>query len=198
MSTEINKAQFMHLPQFQNKENFFSNLVRKIQQLAGLRSISNRTIKFHLYKLERLLFPPLNLQLKAWLMFRITEPLLHPLKKEYLTNLMTPLTFLLYWQWCRTREPVASGAVKFGLCMVFSYLRRKLPSFVKGGRVLEASLPLPFWTSTTSEPNVSWPGSLLTFVISALVLWWDGNFLFPITENMVAALGLRLRSVAFH
>lgn len=57
MSTEINKAQFMHLPQFQNKQNFLSNLVRKIQQLAGLRSISDRTIKFHLYKLEPLLFP---------------------------------------------------------------------------------------------------------------------------------------------
>lgn len=78
MSTEINKAQFMHLPQFQNKQNFFSNLVRKIQQLAGLRSISNRTIKFRLYKLERLLFPLWNLQLKARLMFLITEPLLHP------------------------------------------------------------------------------------------------------------------------
>lgn len=36
MSTEINKAQFMHLPQFDSKQNFVSNLVRKIEQLTGL------------------------------------------------------------------------------------------------------------------------------------------------------------------
>lgn len=83
MSTEINKAQFMHLPQFQNKQNFLSNLVRKIQQLAGLRSISDRTIKFHLYKLEPLLFPLWNLQLKARLMLLIIQPLLHPKKKKW-------------------------------------------------------------------------------------------------------------------
>lgn len=37
MSTRINKAQFMHLPQFHTSRTFVSNLVRKIKQLAGLR-----------------------------------------------------------------------------------------------------------------------------------------------------------------
>jgi len=40
---------------------------------------------------------------------------------------MTPLTFLLYWQWCNKREPVSSGALSSsGLCAVFNYLRGKI------------------------------------------------------------------------
>lgn len=61
-------------------------------------------------------------------MLLIIQPLLHPKKrKNDLTNLMTPLTFGLYWQWCSKREPVSSGALSSsGLCAVFNYLRGKI------------------------------------------------------------------------
>lgn len=55
---------------------------------------------------------------------------------------MTPLTFLLHWQWCSKREPVSSGALSsLVLCAVFNYLGETITVIYKVRAHVENSLP---------------------------------------------------------
>lgn len=136
-------------------------------------------------------------------MLLIIQSLPHP--KTDLTNLMTSLTFLFYWQWCSERSCLLRGFCQvLYLCALLNYLREKITvSLIKWEYMLKTHSLCHIGRRATSEPNVSWKSGLLTFVISlkqefTVVPGIDFNFPFNTTENTVMALGLGLQSVAFY
>lgn len=56
-------------------------------------------------------------------MLLIIQSLPHP--KNDLTNLMTSLTFLFYWQWCSERSCLLGLLSSSVLCALLNYLREK-------------------------------------------------------------------------